>query len=196
MKNKGSLLISTGLLLIAAALLLTVYNLYDAHRAAQSVQEINEQLSFAPPEITVVPNYILNPEMEMPTEVIDGYSYIGVLQIPSCNLELPVLSTWSYPNLKIAPCRYKGSSYTNNLIIAAHNYHSHFGRLKDLLPGDSILFIDMDSNIFTYEVVETETLAPTAIAEMASGDWDLTLFTCTVGGSYRVTVRCARSIGG
>ena len=48
----------------------------------------------------------------------------------------------------------------------------------------------MDGNVFRYEVVELETLMPTAIEEMTSGDWDLTLFTCTIGGGSRVTVRC------
>jgi len=37
-----------------------------------------------------------------------------------------------------------------------------------------------------------ETLMPTDIKEMTSGEFDLTLFTCTVGGQYRVTVRCDR----
>jgi len=37
-----------------------------------------------------------------------------------------------------------------------------------------------------------ETLQPTAVEEMCSGDWDLTLFTCTLGGKFRVTVRCDR----
>lgn len=32
-----------------------------------------------------------------------------------------------------------------------------------------------------------------AVEEMESGDWDLSLFTCTLGGSYRVTVRCERT---
>lgn len=48
----------------------------------------------------------------------------------------------------------------------------------------------MDGNIFAYKVIEVETLQPTAIEEMTIGGWDLTLFTCTVGGASRVTVRC------
>ena len=39
---------------------------------------------------------------------------------------------------------------------------------------------------------EIERLRPTAVKEMTSGDWDLTLFTCTVGGQSRVTVRCEK----
>ena len=44
-----------------------------------------------------------------------------------------------------------------------------------------------------YEVSRVEQLERTAIEEMESGDWDLTLFTCTVGGAARVTVRCQQT---
>ncbi len=40
------------------------------------------------------------------------------------------------------------------------------------------------------EVILRETRTPAAMEEMESGDWDLTLFTCTIGGACRVTVRC------
>ena len=68
--------------------------------------------------------------------------------------------------------------------------------LKDLSQGDEITFTDVDGNMFRYEVIELETLSPFAIAEMTGGNWDLTLFTCTVGGQYRVTVRCVLANGG
>ena len=47
----------------------------------------------------------------------------------------------------------------------------------------------MAGNVFIYKMVERETLNPTDIEEMKDGDWDLTLFTCTVGGKTRVTIR-------
>jgi sortase A len=50
----------------------------------------------------------------------------------------------------------------------------------------------MDGNVFVYEAAVVETLGPTDVEEMHSGDWDLTLFTCTVGGRSRVTVRFNR----
>ena len=128
--------------------------------------------------------------MEMPVTEMDGIGYIGTLRIPALELELPVISEWSYPNLKIAPCRYVGSAYLNTLVIAAHNYQSHFGTLKNLSEGDAVTFTDMDGNLFCYEVTALETLPPTAIAEMTASDYDLTLFTCTLGGANRVTVRC------
>ena len=212
MKHKGRFLILTGLLLVAAALFLAAYNLYDEARAKRSATEIMASLeadipgvlSPEPFEITEetntaalleeveIPDYLLNPDMEMPVENIDGIDYIGVLRIPTLELELPIISEWSYQKLIIAPCRYSGSAYQDDLIIAAHNYNSHFGNLKNLREGDTATFTDMDGNVFTYEMVELEILQPTDIEGMESGEWDLTLFTCTIGGSSRVTARFER----
>lgn len=75
-------------------------------------------------------------------------------------------------------------------MISAHNYQRHFGRINELRPGNTVIFTDVDGNRFKYEVVLKETLAPTDIESMTNAEFDLTLFTCTVGGSYRVTVRC------
>lgn len=202
MKNKKGLpLIFMGLLLVMAALFLIIYNLYDAWRAAVLAERVLLELS---PEIQctlpkegetdpelVFPDYVLNPYMEMPTVEVDGRDYIGVLEIPVLDLDLPVMSRWSYPNLKISPCRYTGSAYLNDMVIAAHNYTRHFGRLKELSEGETVIFTDVDGNVFTYEVALLETLMPADIEEMENSGWDLTLFTCTIGGSWRVTVRCA-----
>ena len=209
MSKRGKICTGIGLLLLAAALFLTAYNLWSDAKAGEAADTVLEQLT---PELeeaeekakislpalpsgesleeAYIPDYILNPEMEMPVEEVDGQKYIGVLRIPALSLELPVISEWSYPSLQVAPCRYAGSAYLNNMVIAAHNYYSHFGYLKNLSQGDEVTFTDMDGNVFRYEVAELETLSPFAIEEMTGGDWALTLFTCTVGGQSRVTVRC------
>ena len=201
-KQEGLLLIRIGLLLIAAALILVTYNLYDGLRAEQAARQVVNKLEEYLPEDpagdqeplvsderTVIPDYVLCPNMDMPLETINGIDYIGVLKIPALEMELPVISEWNYSNLKTAPCRYSGSAYLNNLIICGHNYPSHFGKLKNLREGDRVTFTDMDGNVFTYKMVERETLMPTSIDAMENGDWDLTLFTCTVDGQSRVTIR-------
>lgn len=132
----------------------------------------------------------------MPTIEIDSYDYIGTLTVSRFGLELPVMSEWSYPGLKIAPGRYRGSVWTDDLIICGHNYERHFGNLKNLESGDEIIFTDVNNNVFTYQVEEVIILQPTDVEEMVSqesGEWDLTLFTCTIGGRTRVTVRCTRA---
>ena len=205
MSKRGKLCTALGLLLLLAALLLTAYNLWCDAMASMSVDVVLGRLtptlssrqSELPPlssgealEEAFVPDYVLNPEMDMPQEEVDGQEYSGVLTIPALSLDLPVIGEWSYSNLRTAPCRYAGSVYLNNMVIAAHNYRSHFGRLKDLPQGEEVIFTDMDGNVFRYRTAEMEILSPFAVEEMTSGDWDMTLFTCTVGGQSRVTVRC------
>ena len=128
----------------------------------------------------------------MPTVIVDGSAYIGTLQIPALGLRLPVLRDWSYPNLRIAPCRYEGTPQ-GSLVLAAHNYESHFGSLDKLKPGDIVQFTDAAGSLYAYTVAQVEILQPAAIEEMIDPAWDLTLFTCTLGGQTRLTVRCMRS---
>lgn len=201
MRRKGNRMIALGLLLIAAALFLIVWNMREAAEAGTMAKNVLDKMSDAQSESTAldgnpaddeVPDYILNPNMEMPTETIERNKYIGILEIPTLGLKLPVMSEWSYPGLKIAPCRYAGSAYLNNMVIAAHNYYSYFGYLNSLSPGDGVTFTDVDGNEFQYKVVEIETISSYGIEEMTSGEWDLTLFTCTASGQSRVTVRCER----
>ena len=189
-----------GLLLMAAALLLTGYNLWDEQRAGETASRVLEQMPVTTekpepspdPDEQEIPDYILNPDMEMPTIEIDGNDYIGTLDIPALGLSLPVMSDWSYPNLKTAPCRYAGTAYKSGFVIAAHNYRRHFGPLNSLTPGSRVTFTDADGNVFAYDVAEIQVLKPTAIEEMVSGEWDLSLFTCTLGGQTRLTVRCEK----
>ena len=202
---------TVGLLMIIAALFLTSYNLWDERRANDSAAGVLEQItlpsldeeatpdyllnpSMEMPTKTATPDYLLNPSMEMPTKTIDGFSYIGVLDIPALDISLPIMADWSYPKLKIAPNRYLGSVYTDDMIIAGHNYRNHFGSLKVLSYGDKISFTDMDGNIFDYKVVDVQELKATDVQLMEDGDWDLTLFTCTLGGERRTTIRTMRTI--
>lgn len=187
-----------GLLLMAGALGLLAYNRWDNWRAGQSVADIQDTLEEAEEEtLYSIPSLPTVPEDGvMRTIEIDGYEYIGTLSIPSYGLELPVMAEWSYPGLKIAPGRYTGSVWTDDLIICGHNYERHFGNLKYLEAGDEISFTDVDGNVFNYQVEEVIILQPTDVEEMVdqtSSEWDLTLFTCTIGGQTRVTVRCSRT---
>lgn len=197
-KRKGNIWITLGILFLAVAFGLTAYNVYDDARAKQSaryaVEFLKKQISDENISTNTVggeiPDYILNPNMEMPVKKADGMEYIGILQIPTLEVELPIISAWSYTNLKIAPCRYSGSIYLNNMSIAAHNYKSHFGLLKNLTEGDKIYFTDIDGNKFEYQVVLAEKLTPVAMEQIVDSEYDLSLFTCTMSGQSRVVVRC------
>ena len=123
---------------------------------------------------------------------IDSDWYIGILTIPTLQVEVPIFSEYVFDQLPYTPCRYAGSYLTDNMIVAAHNYDSHFGRIRKLDSGDPIDFTDVTGTVYHYQVIQTEILPDTAVEEMEQGNWDLTLFTCTLSGTQRVTVRCER----
>ncbi len=194
----GTIWIVTGLLLIAAALLLTVYNIWDGNRADQAAQEA---VTILAQEIKEESDYSDAPlpedqpaEREMPTIEIDGYRYIGYLYVPTLDLELPVMEEWDYDRLKIAPCCYSGSVYLDNMVIAGHNYRRHFSPLRWQDIGTEIDFTDVEGNVYRYQISNVEILNPDQNEDLVrdSDEWDLTLFTCTIGGQTRHTIRCTR----
>ena len=193
-KHIGGLLVAAGMLLIAGAMLLYFHNVRENRSAEESAQQVLQdmqtQITTPAPDATPSPR----PEKtRMPVVEIDGLEYIGYVSVPALEINLPVMADWSYEKLRIAPCRHAGATYTHDLVIAAHNFDSHFGGLKDLYEGAAVSFIDMDGDVFTYAVTRVETVAPTAVAEVLESDSDLVLYTCTYGGKTRVVVYCSET---
>jgi sortase A len=193
------ILIIAGILCISVAIGLTSYNIYESHRANKQASDVMEKLAYAVSEkdksaqnSDETPDYITHPDMEMPTVEIDGRRYIGHLEIPNLNLRLPVAAgEFELKTLLKSPALYSGSVYKNNMVIAAHNYNSHFGQLKKLDVGAKVLFIDAEGNVFKFVVSGSETLYPSNRDKLLSeGSWQLTLFTCTYNGKKRFVLRC------
>jgi len=189
-KSKGArALMLLGCLLLLAAAALAAYNIVSEKNADERAEAAVTELKKVIPERTDTETAA----KQMQTVTVDGSTYIGYISIPALNIDLPVNSEWSYPLLKKAPCRYKGSIFTDDLIIAGHNYQRHFGGLKLLETGDEVDFTDVDGIVYKYTVSSVEKLAGSDVTGMEDGDWDLTLFTCTIGGVSRVTVRCQKA---
>ncbi len=191
-KGLGILCIVLGLVCLLGAIGFVVYNRYEAQQAATATETILEDVQNILTQATLSQQPSVNNKTEMPTISVDGYDCFGVLAIPVLELELPVLADWSYEKLKKAPCHYYGTYYGSDFVIAAHNYNSHFGRLSQLQPGDTIVFTDVTGVAHVYEVTLLETLPKEATREMIASGFDLSLYTCTPGGGSRVTVRCLR----
>lgn len=199
MRNKiGILCMIIGTVLISLALFLLVYNRNENKKAeeisSQVVLEIKDEIlrkengDFSEKNNTAEESII----DEVSTIEIDGNKYIGYLTIPALNLELPVMSEWSYAKLKIAPCRQLGSVRDNNLVIAGHNYNSHFGRLSKLKIEDIIIFTGINGKKTEYSVGALETLHSDQNDAMLNSEWELTLYTCTYSGRDRITIRARR----
>ena len=197
-RRQGNLLMAIGLLLLFAALGLVIYNFIGDRNAGAEAESILVQVKSVietgqedyDTDLEETPDYVRNPEMEMPRAVINGHECVGVLQMPTLGVELPIIAEFSYEELLAGPCRFFGSPYTNNFVLCAHNFASHFRRIRDLQDGDPIIFIDMDGNQFVYSVALQEVLSPADVDNMCDSEWDLSLFTCTFDDQSRVTVRC------
>ena len=191
-----------GALLILGSIALMYLNQKEDDHAMEASEQVMTQLVEEIRINTDAADADVIPELQKPLELlmeedkkmteveIDGYLYIGYISIPALNLELPVMSDWTYDQLQIAPCRYSGSIRGEDLVLMAHNYESHFGLISQLEIGDEVRFTDMDGKTTGYAVVGTDVLDPTAVEVITSGEYDLTLFTCTYGGSSRVTIYC------
>lgn len=197
----GTVFIVFGIILITLCCVLMLYNAkedLDAEHAVMkqlpALQKAIEDHVGSLPEIKEpdsVPSDIVHVHNSVMTVAdIDGYGYIGYLSFPSLELELPVMDKWDKARMKIAPCLYYGSLYTDDLVVAGHNYQSSFGQLKNLSIGDVVVFVDMDGAAHTYTVADIEILNPTDVTEMVASGWNLSLYTCTYDGSQRLTVRC------
>ena len=191
--NKGKLFIIVGVFLILISLTMTFYNKYEDLNAGKQARAALDVFK----NEVVVQNHIVESltteeVKEMKTVNINGDDFIGTITIPSINLELPVMSEYSYSRLKKAPCRYYGNLFTNDLIICAHAYETFFANLIKLKQNDLIFFTDVDGNNYAYEVLEIEILKPTDVDKMVNNEFDLTLYTCTSDNMNRVTVRCNR----
>ena len=73
---------------------------------------------------------------------------------------------------------------------APKHYTRHFGNLKYLDEGSTVLFMDTEKNLYRYTVETCEIMMPQEVKRIINSEYDLTLFTCTIGGRARVVVRC------
>ncbi len=198
-----------GIFLLASAASLCIYNIVQDRSASRRSQEVLTELRKLIPVSTAAeitkPAYnpaddIYTPYEEEKSSVsdipepinIDGRRYCGLISIPALGLELPVSDDCSYDELNMTPCRYSGTAAGNDLMIAAHNYNGHFGRIGELNSGDELLFFDTGGKLYTYRVDDIRIFDGSDSEGMFSGkssDWDITLFTCTLSGRSRVAVR-------
>lgn len=116
---------------------------------------------------------------------------LGILELPVCELALPVLDLYSEELLKQYPCSYGAEECrVDQIIIAGHNYKSHFRCLSGMQAGDEVLLTTMDGVRHIYAVSEITEISGDDREALFAGTWDLTLFTCAGYRKNRIVVRC------
>ena len=181
------LLVAAGALLLLAGALLAGQNLLTERRAARRTADLLaavETRIAAPADL---------PAPEVTRDPWTGYEVIGVVGLPDLGLSLPVLADYTQDLLAVAPCRYTDdlALEPGQLVVAGHNYRTHFGRLGELAPGSRITWQNLDGVTYTYTAAAAPEIDAGARAALERGDWDLTLFTCDVTRTRRILVRAA-----
>ncbi len=196
--TKSAIAIFLGIVCICAGLGLTAHNLIENHKMAQASRQVTNVL-----EQRILDNLQAGEsgELKMKSEKIGDYYYLGIIEIPRLGIKLPVMDSWSYEKLLVSPVYYSGSYYEDNFVVCAHNSYAHFGKIRGVQIGDEIHFTTVEGKVLKYIVSNTRVLQDTAVEDMVFNkekednkeDWDLTLFTCTLDGQARFTVRAIKA---
>ena len=199
-----------------------IYAEYDRNKSEEVSKEILQEISFqdstklVDEEVIVVRlNAIPEEENTTTTQVVqieqkievpeeqkltasDGTVYytIGVINIPSINVNYPILSTYTDELLKIAPCKFHGANpnEVGNLCIAGHNYKNSkfFSKVPNLQLGDTIEITDLSGRMLTYTVYDKFIVNPDDLActsQITNGKKEITLITCTNDNKQRHIIK-------
>lgn len=199
-----------------------IYAEYDRNKSEEVSKEILQEISFQdttklvdeevivvrlnaiPEEKNVTTTQVVQIEqkIEVPDEqkltASDGTIYytIGVIYIPSINVNYPILSTYTDELLKIAPCRFHGPNpnEVGNLCIAGHNYKNSkfFSKVPNLQLGDKIEITDLSGRMLTYTVYDKFIVNPDELectSQLTNGNKEITLITCTNDNKQRHIIK-------
>ena len=124
------------------------------------------------------------------------YEIVGTINIPSINVNYPILSETSDTLLKVSVCKFWGANpnEVGNLCIAGHNYKNNkfFSNAPKLVVGDIIEIKDLNEKMLKYRVVDKYTVDPNDVSctsQLTNGKKIVTLITCTNDAKQRIVIR-------
>ena len=198
-KKLGIVLIGLGTALIISALLLLLYNQNEDKQAGEMVNQVLPQIQAAIveqsfDEIVAESDSLVTDTESVTTKIamVNGYNYIGILNLPTLSIELPVLNECDELLLKVAPCRDYGDVATDDLVIAAHNYKNHFGRISQLQSGDEVTFTEIDGTVHSYKVSQSMMISPNDVELVTNSSFELVLYTCDYTNQNRIAIYCKK----
>lgn len=179
-KRFGKVLLIVGIVLISTSAIMVMKYKFDDINSGKIIKDVLQKIE----------NYDTQYYNDSKLYHINDTQYIGVLKIPSLNVVLPICSEWNNDNSEKGVCRYLGSIEERNFILAGHNYRSMLRRLSEIETGSEIIITDINQVEYHYTVTYTEVVGGYNSKVMTSGEWDMTVFTCTLPGNSRYAVRC------
>ena len=138
-----------GICLVGIALAALAYWQWNIqHSQAQAGADVETLRELIPTPQNAVPEE--RRENTMSTLSVDGVDFIGILELPRYGSALPVRGDWG--SITKSPCRFSGSFYDGTLQIGATTQKGQYDFYRALSVGDSVVFIDVEGNRYTFQV--------------------------------------------
>ena len=151
----------------------------------KDIEEINTQEIESEEEQKEVPAQSTEKVKSYTASNGQTYDSIGILNIPSLNIQYPILSSTSEQTLKVALTKYWGENpnEVGNLCTSGHNYKNSkfFGKLQNIKNGDIIQITDLNGQTLDYKVYDTKIVDPSdtsCTSQLTNGNIEITLITC------------------
>lgn len=127
----------------------------------------------------------------------DTYSIVGTIIIDKININLHILSKFTYEILKVSVCRLWGPEHPNeigNFCIVGHNYRNtkSFSKLSELEIGDTFEILDTNQKSVKYKIYDKNIVDPTDVSSLeqdTDGKMIVTLITCTNDSKQRYIIK-------
>lgn len=167
----------------------------EIEEEVEKVEEVSQNNSVSTREITTSPLFVNseveeNKEIHVDTIIINGLPYIGIININSVNISLPIHENWTDEKLDTSPCVYKGTLEGGDLIVGSHNAKSQFGPITRLDLGAEATISDANGKVYTYVLKEYMVISETEVRTLENiKNYELTLFTCDLDSSKRIVQR-------
>ena len=137
---------------------------------------------------------------DMP-DSIQGYSVIGKIVIDKLGIQKYILGKTTNESLNLGVTKFWGPHINDqgNFCISGHDYKNTFGRLKELVIGDTFYLVGKDGRKITYQI---NTIIPAKnpydmshIQQNSDGTRKVTLITCDQGRPLKICCSSRRKKG-
>ena len=164
-----------------------------------TTEEVVEEVEEVVEEEPVTNTETQNATPQTATCTVNGkeYTVVGSINIPSLQIEYPILSETTTQLLKVSVTKYWGANpnEVGNMVVMGHNYKNNrfFGNLSKIKNGDIVKITDLAGKTLDYEVYDTYIIDPydnACTSQLTDGKKEITLITCHYeNGSSHATKR-------
>ena len=174
-KNLSRVLAAAGILLIVAAVAFTTIGEIRTRSLAKDARSTAQVLMSLMPQVTDgVPEELH--DSRMATLQLNGDDFIGVIDIPTFDVLLPVYAKWDKTKTSSFPCHYSGSLYDGSLILGGSSADGQLNFVKDISIGDKVFFTDTHGVKYSLKVSDIRRTTDVSRESLENREGDVIIF--------------------